>query len=42
MFVSDEGKILDHIARVFCKQAIVEKKNFNLENKLKKNIVKVR
>ena len=40
MFVSDEGEILDHSARIFTKQAIEEKKNSNLENKLKKNIVK--
>ena len=40
MFVSDGGEILDHSARIFTKQALEEKENSNLENKLKKNIVK--
>ena len=40
MFVSDEGEILDPPMRIFSKQAIEEKNNFNLKNKLKKNIVK--
>ena len=38
--MSNEGKILNPSTIVFTKEAIEEKKNFSLQNKLKKNIVK--